>query len=121
MRWGVVFVLVVLASPAVASGEVLCVPSTSIAGCPATGSEQEPTIQDAVNNGNTGDEILIAAGTYDESVSDSTTAYSFVGAGVGRTIIQGQGSPAMTVASGSMVTGLTINLYNAPGETGLSL
>ncbi len=126
MRWGVVFVLVVLASPAVASGEVLCVPSTSIAGCPATGSEQEPTIQDAVNNGNPGDEILIGpdsanGGPYNESVTDSTTAYNFVGAGVGQTVIQGKGSPAMTVASGSTVTGLRINLYGAPGETGLSL
>jgi hypothetical protein len=127
MRRGIAFVLVVLAWPAVASGEVLCVPSTSIPGCPAGGSANEPTIQDAVNNGNSGDEILIGPDSangghpYDESVTDGATAYSFVGAGVGTTIIQGQGSPAMTVASGSTVTGLTVNLYSAPGDTGLSL
>jgi hypothetical protein len=110
----------VLAWPAVATGDTLCVPSTSIPGCPASAAN-EPTIQDAVNNGHNGDTIMIGAGTYDESVVDIPTKYQIVGAGQAQTIIQGQGSPAVTVAPGSTISNLTINMYNATGETALQL
>lgn len=120
---GCAFVLVVtLATAGVASASTLCVPNNAIPACHGTGAD-EPSITDAVNNAQpTGDTIFIGAGTYNESVDDSGKAITFVGAGVGKTIIQGLGSPAFNVqASGSTLTGLTIRLYNAPGETGLQL
>jgi hypothetical protein len=114
-------VFMALAWAGAASAEYLCVPNTTIPGCPASGSASESTIGDAVTNGVSGDTILIGAGTFSESVDDGGTAYHFVGAGPTRTIVQGAGSPAMNISSGSTVTNLGINLYNAPGETGLML
>jgi hypothetical protein len=111
---------VMLGAPATAAGETLCVPDIGIPNCPA-GAANENTIAHAVANGNPGDTILIGPGTFDESVSDNGTPYHFVGEGVGQTVIQGQGSPAMVVSSGSSVSNLSIDLYGANGETGLSL
>jgi hypothetical protein len=120
MRRGVAFVVIALMSPAVASAETLCVPSTSIPGCP-TGSANEPTIQDAANNGHNGDTIMIGSGTFDGPLNDGGTSYTIVGQGEGKTIIQGEGVSAVTLSSGSSISELTINLANGTGNTGLAL
>jgi hypothetical protein len=103
-----------------ASAATLCVPNINILACHGVGAN-ELTISDAITNANDGDTIFVGAGTYNESPQDTSKKLSFIGAGMGTTVIQGQGSPAMAVASGSTVSNLTIDLYNAPGETGLQL
>ncbi len=103
-----------------ASAATLCVPNNNIPACHGIGAN-ELKISDAITNANDGDTIFIGAGTYNESPQDTSKKLTFIGAGPGKTVIQGQGSPAMAVASGSSVWNLTVNLYNAPGETGLQL
>jgi hypothetical protein len=124
---GCVVVLVALTFVASAGADTLCVPSNSIPGCPSPGGLSEPTIADAVTNGNNGDTVLIAADSYNaghaynESVTDSGKSLKFIGAGVGKTIIQGQSVAAMTLSSGSSVTNLTIDLAGGTGRAGLVL
>jgi hypothetical protein len=121
MRVRLAVLALMLALPATANATVLCVPTTSIPGCPAGGSEQESNLQQATTNGNSGDEILIGAGTFNGPLNDGGKSFQVVGAGEGRTVVQGAGSPAMMLSGGSTVTGLTINLYNSTGNTGLEL
>lgn len=124
MRKGIGRALVVAVAfavlPATASAGLLCVPSITIPACHGTGAN-EPTIQDAVNNGTNGDTVFIGAGTYNETVTDTGKHLTFVGADVGQTVIQAQGSPGFAVSAGSSVSDLTINLHNGSGETGLQL
>jgi hypothetical protein len=97
------------------------VPNTSIPGCPASAAN-EPTIQAAANNAaNSGDTVLIGAGTYNESVDDLGKSLTFVGAGPTKTLIKAQGTPGLNVSSGSSVRDLGIKVYPAGGNTGLQL
>ena len=124
MRRGIACAAAIAAAAGVqaanASAEYLCVPNISIPGCPAAAAN-EPTIADAVTNGHPGDTILIGAGTYVGSVGDGGTSYHFVGAGPTKTIIQGTGSPAMSISAASTVSNLGIEVYPAGGNTGLTL
>jgi hypothetical protein len=129
MRRGIgcaVFLAMLSFGASTASAGTLCVPTTSIPGCPASAAN-EPTIGDAVTHGNNGDTILIGADSfngghpYNETVDDAGKSFHFVGAGVGKTIIQGQGSPAMTVSAGSSVADVTVSLHDEQGGTGLML
>ena len=109
-----------LASAGSAYAGTECVPNISIPGCPA-GAANEPTIQDATNNGVSGDTIVIGAGTYNESVNDMGKSFTFIGAGPTKTIIRAQGSPGMNLSGGSSVSNLGIKVYTGPGNTGLQL
>ena len=104
------------AQAATASADTLCVPSNAIPGCPKNVGLSEPTIGDATTNAHNGDVILIAAdsvngGPYKESPSDMGKSFTFIGAGPTKTIIQAQGTPGMSISSGSKVLNLRIQVY----------
>jgi hypothetical protein len=109
-----------LALPATALAANECVPNITIPNCPASAAG-EPTIATAVTNASNGDTIVLGPQTFSESVDDTGKHLQFIGDGVDRTTIQGQGSPAMNISAGSTVTGLTINLHNEQGGIGLAL
>jgi hypothetical protein len=110
-----------LVQAASASADVLCVPNNTIPGCPTNTGLSEPTISDATTNGQSGDTILIAAGTYTESVTDNGKSFTFVGAGPTKTLIQAQGSPGMNLSSGSKAFNFGIEVAPTSGNTGLQL
>jgi hypothetical protein len=113
-------VVAACALPGVAEGTVLCVPTTSIPGCPATGSAQESNLQQATKNGQSGDEILIATGTFNGPLDTGVKSFQIVGAGEGQTVIQGAGSPVVNLSAGSTLSNVTLNLYSTPGDVGLN-
>ena len=103
-----------------ASGATFCVPSKAIAGCPTSGKPKR-TIAAAVSASANGDRVLIGPGTFSESVNDGGKSLTLLGEGIGKTIIQGQSSPSMTLSHGSRVSALSVNLPSGNGNTGLQL
>ena len=109
-----------------ASASTLCVPNINIPACHGTGAN-EPTISDAIMNASNGDTIFIGADSsnaghpYNETINDGGKSLTFIGAGVGKTVVQGQGVTAFTASSGSSVSKLTINLAAGTGNSGLQL
>jgi hypothetical protein len=128
MRRGIACVLVAFfAQVAGASATYLCVPSTSIPGCPTSGSASESTVQDAFTNAApSGDTILIASDAYNSGQpygpgADLGKSVTVLGAGPTKTLIQAKGTPGMGISWGSTVSGLGIEVYPAGGNHGLDL
>jgi hypothetical protein len=118
-----------LAAPAVASSDIVyCVPTASIAGCPA-GSTGEATITAAMHAVNTDpaathDTIRIGPGTYSEgSIDDQSNQVGVIGAGESATTIDppsGNNAYTLILANqSSSVQGLTLDV--APGAHNIGL
>jgi hypothetical protein len=118
--WLLGVAVAVLAAPATALAANLCVPNNLIPACHGSGAN-EGTIGQAVTNGNSGDTVLIGAGSYNETVNDSGKHLTFIGAGAGQTVIHGQGIVAMAISANSSVSNLTVDLAAGTGNAGLSL
>lgn len=115
----------VLALPGSAlAATTFCVPDDTIAGCPEN-STPEADVPAAVAAAADGDTIRIGVGTFPKNppaVSDAGKRLHFIGEGMGQTIIQGLGSPAMELsAAQSTVSNLTVNLHDEQGGLGLML
>lgn len=104
---------------------VLALLGTVVAGCGADGDvarviEVSPgsSIQEAVDRARAGDVVLVAAGTYYESVVIDRAGITLRGADRNATILDGQGSlgnGVMVMADGVTVENLTVHHYTVNG------
>ncbi len=98
--------LTLLLLPALASADVICVPTT-VAGC----NNSRPTVHEAVSVAANGDTIRIAAGNYLDTVTASdelTFEGAGAGTGPGDTVLTGDTSPGITFTHGGAVRSMRV-------------
>jgi parallel beta-helix repeat protein len=97
----------------------LAIPRAKSAGNTITVPEDFPTIQEAINNANSGDRVYVRAGTYYENIEVNKTV-SLIGENAQNTIIDGGGRFANVIhVSANYVDIKGFTVQNSYGTTGV--